>query len=219
MQPFLVDWRARALNTPIVSGYVRQIAEMCVESEILTWLKTLLEYMSRDPVGVSRVKLSVKRKISAFILRAQYPSVEYHCVSSKFRLAPANEDFEKMRGHRMRGAMTRFETKQLRSQAAAQLIKSLDQTREYATQEGRIRLLLVQQSEDVGTTEPESICECVRERILQTASATVEWMNKDCLNGARVNCAYKLSRALRRSSSGASQPHNQSGPSTRRRKM
>ena len=76
---------------------------MCVESEILTWLKTLLEYMSRDPVGVSRVKLSVKRKISAFILRAQYPSVEYQYVASKFRLAPVDEDFEKTPGHRMRG--------------------------------------------------------------------------------------------------------------------
>ena len=140
----------------------------------MTWLKTLLEYMSRDPVGVSRVKLRDKRKIATFVLRAQYPSVEYHCVSSKFRLAPANEDFEKTHGHRMRGAMTRFETKQLRSQAAAQLIKSLDQTREYATQEGRIRLLLVQQSEDVGTTEPESICECEREKNLQTATAIVE---------------------------------------------
>ena len=85
--------------------------------------------MSRDPVGASRVKLRVKQKIAAFVLRGRYPSVEYQCVASQFRLAQANEDFEKKPRHRMRGSMTRFETEQLRSHPAPQLIKSLDQTK------------------------------------------------------------------------------------------
>ena len=47
-------------------------------------------------------------------------------------------------------AITRFETEQLRSQPAAQPIGSLDQTQENAMQDGKIRLLILERSEDVG---------------------------------------------------------------------
>ena len=104
------------------------------------------------------------------------------------------------------------------SSAASQLRnQSSPSTRHENMQDGRIRLLLIQQTEGFGLLNS-SPSASERKRNLRTLSAKLEWI-ECCLNGARENCACKLKRALRRSGSGASQLRNQSGRSNKRENM